>query len=169
MFKYIALLRKGIIEGNTDLIVEAYIGLTEENISWGKDIVDNVDEAKPQTIKEKKSKKTKQKINKEYTNGQEVQNIGEKIKSKTVSIQKGLIPNHFDQTSEEDKKWYKKLKKIKKDPPASTRAPYQPIKVECVICHKKNEVHPAYLTVSFGDREERVYKCNRCIGKVFKQ
>lgn len=49
-------------------------------------------------------------------------------------------------------------KKIKKPPPSLRNRPFDPIKVQCRICGKKDKIAPAVL----GSMEVERYKCNKC-------
>lgn len=49
-------------------------------------------------------------------------------------------------------------KKIKKPPPSLRNRPFDPIKVQCRVCGKKDKVAPSIL----GSMEVERYKCNNC-------
>lgn len=49
-------------------------------------------------------------------------------------------------------------KKIKKPPPSLRNRPFDPIKVQCRVCGKKEKVAPSIL----DSMEIERYKCNKC-------
>lgn len=49
-------------------------------------------------------------------------------------------------------------KKIKKPPPSLRNRPFDPIRVQCRVCGKKDKVAPSIL----GSMEVERYKCNNC-------
>lgn len=49
-------------------------------------------------------------------------------------------------------------RKIKKPPPSIRNRPFDPVKVQCRICGKKEKVAPSILSSTEIER----YKCNKC-------
>lgn len=49
-------------------------------------------------------------------------------------------------------------RKIKKPPPSLRNRPFEPIKVQCRVCGKKDKVAPSIL----DSMEIERYKCNKC-------